>query len=454
MNNSPDKIRAIDRKKLDESDYFQSLLEAARTKGLLSEGDIERLQFECLDLLAYKTERYNAGDSSSIPVEKARDIMNSILFTIGLSLKTYQNPDDAVTALQNEPLNEFYKKGRRRINTMLATSKIIHGKLLSRLAETKNVFYSATLKGGISGFFKLYRPDYAAHEIHITADYPLFNPVPKLLGVEFIRWYLEAACYENQFCGYFSANDFHRLLLGFAEDYDQLLINIYELVLTASIGCAIVGTDVKRLNITEAGVRLLCEIFTDKSKSEITVVIFKAAEELQRCFGFSEGLARYMRTGIPIIADKIEFAARNHTLNRLFFTPVYHENHPEIIFSYGEAMVDEWYRKIIDEIRDCRFSRDKIAIIKKNIRSLTDLEGVLLDADLTENEIQDVLQGLSLPEIAAVSKKYQLQQDIEVLNLRDVEIVLRECLRRFISQLPPEKQKFIDQACRAMKESF
>ena len=452
MNNGLDKIRIIDRAQLNEEYYFQSLLEQAHNKGILSDNDIERMQYECLALLAYKTERYNSGDSSSIRVEKAQDIMTSILFTLGLWLKTCPNPDDAITALQNEPIDELYQKGRKRVDTMLAAAKTLHGKLLHQLIDTPNVFYRATIESGILGFFKLYYPDYAAHEIHITADYPLYNPMPKLVGIEFIKAYLIAATYENQFCGYFSNDDIHHLLCGYEEDYRELLLNIYEPVLTAAIGCILAGTDVYRLDVAETGASFLREAFEGQSKDKITVTIEEAVNELNNRFQFPPGIARYLQSSLPIIAGKIEMAARAHTLDRVFFTPAYPENNPKILFSYGEKMDDEQYRRVIEEIGQCRFSQDKVVIIKEHIRSLADLQDVLQDADLTEDEVQAVLRELSLPEIAALTKQYQLQSDIEPFELREGERLLRECLRRFISALPPVRQKLIAQASKTMQE--
>ncbi len=240
MNNELDKIHVIERESLNEEFYFQSLTQQAYKKGLLSEGDIERLQYECLNLLAYKTERYNAGDSSSIRVEKAQSIMASILFTIGLWLKTYPGPDDAVSALLSEPVEELYQKGRKRINKLLRSTKALHAKLLHELIETPNVFYASTLVDGILGFFKLYDPDYAAQEIHIMADYPLFNPIPRLAGIEFIKAYVTGAYYENQFCGRFSAEYIHNVMRSGVKSYEglgyeELLVNIYGHVLAAEL---------------------------------------------------------------------------------------------------------------------------------------------------------------------------------------------------------------------------
>lgn len=452
MNNGLDKIKVIDAGKLDSEHYFQSLLEQAYSKGLLNDSDIERLQFECLNLLAYKTERYNAGDSSSIRIEKAQDIMTSNLFTISLWLKTFPNPDDAVTALQNEPINEIYQKGRGRIDTMLASAKTIHARLLQQLVDIPNVFYSSTINGGIKGFFKLYYPDFAAHEIHITADYPTFNPMPKLAGIEFIQAYLNCLYHENLFCSNFADDDVHHLLCGYMEDYAEHLMNIYEPVLLAALGCAIAGTDPKRLDITEYGATHLYWQFIDMPPSEIAEVIQNAVAGLIRVFDCPQGLVQYLQGSLPSIISRVQTATREQTLNRVFVLPFFPENKPKIILSFGEKMDDEKYRKIIEEIAECRYSNDKVSIIKEHIYSLADLEDVLLDADLTGEETQAVLHELGLPEIAALSKRYMPMDDMDTFDLREQEQRLRNSLHDFIAALPQKHQDMIAKTGVAMQE--
>jgi len=451
MNSGLDRIRVIEAGKLDSEHYFQSLIEQAYGKGLLADSDIERLQYECLNLLAYKTERYNAGDSSSIRIEKAQDIMTSNLFTIGLWLKTYPSPDDAVTALQNENINGIYEKGRKRIDTMLASAKMIHAKLLHQLVDTQNVFYSSTIDGGIKGFFKLYYPDFSAHEIHITADYQTFNPMPKLAGIEFIQSYLNGLYYENLFCSYFAADDIHHLLCGYLEDYAEQLMNIYEPVLLAAFGCSIAGTDIKHLDITEYGAAHLYHQFADMPHNEIAGTLQNSAAEIMHVLDCPQGLEHYLQSSLPLIIARVQTAARERTLNRVFVLPSFPENKPKIIISFGDKMEDKQYRKVIEEIGQCRFSQDKIAVIKEHIHSLADLEDVLLDADLTQEEIRTILQELSLPEIAAFSKKYQLSSDVDTFELREREQMLRETLQSFISALPTKQQELIIQAGKAIQ---
>lgn len=305
---------------------------------------------------------------------------------------------------------------------------------------------------GILGFFELYYPDYAAREIHITVDYPLLNSIPQLAGIEFIEAYVEAAYYENEFCSYFSADDIHHLLCGYAKDYQELIINIYEFVLTAEIGCILAGTDPYRLDITGAGAQFLDQVFMGQSKNEILAVISKSVDELNHYFQFSQGVHQYIQESLPLIAGKIAIAAQEHTLNRIFFCPAYPENSPRIILSFGEKMNNEQYRKVIEEIGQCSFAQDKLGIIKEHIHSLADLEDILLDADLRSEDIQSILRGLGLPEIAALSKRYQLHLDIDDFGLREREQLLRENLRDFISARPQKQQELIANAVEIIGE--
>ncbi len=317
MINGLERVPVLNRALINEEHYFQSLLEQAFDKELLNGGDIERSQYECLSLLAKKIERHTIGESSSVRVETAQSIMESILFTVSLWLKTFKNPDDALAELLTEGIDAIYQKGRIQIDTMLAAAKELHQKL--ELIETNNVFYRATLQDAIAGFFKLYRPDYAAHEIHITADYPLFNPLPNLLGIEFICAYLEAAAYENQFCSYFSANDIHRLLCGYEKDYEDMPINIYEQVVLTAIGCILTKAELYGLRISDA--IYLQRLFLPMSRQEITKIIDQAAQELVHRLQCPQGLAKYIKSSVPLLANVIDAAARINRLDRVFYLP-------------------------------------------------------------------------------------------------------------------------------------
>ena len=83
-----EKKHIIDSNKLSGEQYFTSILQETYSNGLLCDSDMEKIQLQCIQLLAYKCERYSGGESSSIRVEAAESIMKSNLYTIGLYLKS------------------------------------------------------------------------------------------------------------------------------------------------------------------------------------------------------------------------------------------------------------------------------------------------------------------------------------------------------------------------------
>jgi hypothetical protein len=441
-----EKISKIRRETLSGEHYFQSLLEQAYMEQMLSDTELEKIQFDCLALLAKKTQRYNSGDSSSIRIEKAQDILASIMFTIGVQLKTYQSPDDAITAVQREGLEAICGEGRKRIERLIKQSKMRQVALVGRLLQTENVFYVSTIVDGIEGFFKLYYPEFMAQEIHITADYPVYNKTEKLLGIEFIQQYLEQLYYENLFCANFSEGDIHHLLCGYDEHYQSLMFNLYEPVLAASLGCVLAGADVWKLEITPAVQSFLYRQFDGKERGEIEQALSAAFSELCGIFSFSKALKEYVKKSLPLIAAAIESATAMGILDRVFIAPRYPEDNPKLIVSYGEKMDDELYRKVLDEFMRCQRMTDKIDIMKEQIHSLADLNDLLLDAELNTDEIVTLLKELTSAEIAALMKKYIVQYEMSFIALRDSEKVLCESLHKFTSSLSPDQQALLEKA--------
>lgn len=440
MSTNIEKISRINKEKLNGEFYFQSLLEEAYAFRMISDADIERIQYECLELLANKTKRYNRGESSSIPTEVAKNIMKSNLYTIGLYLKSYPTPDDAVKALKESKVAVLYSNGRNLIDTMLKNSKEIYSNVINNLIEIENFFYNETLEEEIKVFFNTYNPDFSAHEIPITPNYPIYNPVKELVGIEFIQSYLESLYYENTFCNNFLSDDLHHLLCGVDREYQELLFNIYEPVLATAIGCILSGENIHRLSMTEPTLSYLDNQLKDKSIDEVTEILLKAFDKNKNMFLLiSDSQEQYLKTSLRKIAYDVLTARDLNTLNKVFIIARYPEEDSKIYFSYGDKMDDEQYRKIVEEIVQCRYLSDKIAIIKEQIHTLADFEDILLDAELSADEMMSLLHELEFIEIIALAKKYPFEK-IEVIEISEKERLISKCIHELISLLPGEQQ--------------
>ena len=149
------------------------LTEYGLRHGLLTEDDLRRLRAESLPLLRCQAERLTGGRSSSLPAETAGALLDSVFYTVSLALKRCASPEEALTMLQQQPLDTLFAAGQKRLARKVQAARLMHDELTRSLFSTPNAFYRATLVDGIAGFFKLYRPALFAQETHITADYAL-----------------------------------------------------------------------------------------------------------------------------------------------------------------------------------------------------------------------------------------------------------------------------------------
>lgn len=450
---SIEKFGEIYRFNLSEEFYVQSLLQVAVEKNRLTVDELETIQFQCLQLLTSQIEKYNNGHSSSTRIEVAEGIMQSILYTIGIQLKTVPNPVDAVQMLKVTSIEELHQLGRKRIEQKLKATKILANIMLENKLDVPQDIYNATVTEGIKGFFKLYNPNFEAHEIHITADYPVCIPIGSFVGIEFMQKYIETINYENIFCQYFSSEAIQQLLSGYQDDYQHVVMNIYEKVLTTAIGCKIIGRNARDLTISKIQRDYLVQFLSKQSAEQLKEIIFKAAELLKNELGINVGaLEKYIDKSLAIIVMNIDTAVKLNTLEQQFITAKYLDKDSNIQFSYGNKLDDELYRTIIDEIKDCRYTSDKLAIIKSEIHSISDLEDVITDAALSESEIMEVLKLLNPIEIVALIKRHPDDLELEFGEISEEEQLFRKCLETYISSQPVELGEKLRMATQYLEE--
>ena len=411
-----DRIHFINRSALSGRNYFVSLIEQGQLCALFSDTEIERMQLESLTLLAKRTELFNNGNSSSIRIEKAQDLLASILYTVGVQLKSYASPEDAIDALRTENLDHLFK--------------------------TQNVFYRLTAVDGINGFFKLYNPKFSAQEIHITADYPTFNGVYDLDGIEFIEKYLQNITHENRFCSYFSENAVHHLLCGLDENYQKVLMNIYEPVLTASLGCILTYHPSRDLNLSHNDIDTLADLFSGKGIDEVEQLIKNALDQLIAELNCSSDLSDYLKNSITKIAVSIKNAAHHNCLDKVFLIPFYPEDNQKIVLSYGERMDDKSYTAILNDLLQCNSTDGKADIICNRISSFGDLLEILRDADLIQDELLHIFRRIPSAEIAALLKRYPNEDFL----YDESELKIYHALQTFKKMLPEKARLQLEKA--------
>ncbi|MCL2405495.1 MAG: DUF6179 domain-containing protein [Defluviitaleaceae bacterium] len=250
------RVSAIDFAQLRQDAYFETLVQAAYNAGIVGDDEIKRIQLECLGLLAEKTKKYTSG-SASFLIEDGEDIMKSNLYTIGLYLKSLPDLDCAIDAVKNVPIATLYSHGQTRIKIKINTARHLYHSVMKNITPTDYDYYNFTLQESIQQFFDLYTEYftwYHAHELPagIIFSYPVCfagyigdeelyvtSQLDDFMGIEYVQRYLQAIYYENSFCTCFTREQIQQVLHKYHSDYNSVVFNVYEKVLSAVVEYAV-----------------------------------------------------------------------------------------------------------------------------------------------------------------------------------------------------------------------
>lgn len=283
----------------DEKRYFEALLEIAVKRGAVSQDFFDSVVLSLLELLALRCKNYSGVENSSVRTETAQELLQSAVFTIGIRLKELDTPEAALEELEKTPLEEIYKAGYGKLQAMIKSTRRFYAAVCRNSIRTENYFYNSTLFGGIRGFFKLYNPDFAAHSLCITADYQTMCYPQGYRGIEFIRKYLTDFFYENIFCLAFDAQAVKKALTLYAVNYCDTVrdgaFNLFEVVFSAALACAVGGESITALIPSENAKRLVREGLAVDDGEALKIGAAAVVEQLSEISNVSESLAAYIR---------------------------------------------------------------------------------------------------------------------------------------------------------------
>lgn len=435
--NSIEKYSKINKEHLCKEFYFQSLLNEAYNQAELNDSEIEHIQMQCIKLLSDNIERYTKHKSSSVRVEVGQTIMASNLYTIGICLKSLSDIPLTLDTIKKESISKLYQKGRRIINIKLKVAKHLYQLVRKTKTSCSNNVYNATIDEDISSFFKQYNADYIAHESPISIDYQLFNPIDNFVGIEYMIGYLQNLHMENLFCAKFDMSDINKLMNGSDKD---LLVNIYSQVLQNAFGCSILNKDILSLNIDPLDIQELKKIFNGKAKDAIGEYLQNQVNKIFERLDITDILVQtYIYSSLPKFALLIYSAIKNDNLQAIFKAYRIKNLNHGIGFSMGKKMDDRTYRNVVKKILACETLDDKIIIIKKHIKSLIDMEDIIVDSQLSESEILAIFNIIGDVDMAVLVKRHLYHQEIDEINLAGAETLLQRYLKKYIQNMPKDR---------------
>lgn len=438
----------IDASSLHPAHYFQTLLAQAHAAGIVSGGALAQIQQQCYTLLTQLTQEYARGHSSSVRMETAQNLLESMSYTIGLALKQAKDTDTAADMLTAQPIFDLFDRGQAVVKQVICESKQLLRHLQAGRIKTSNHAYNATIDNGIALFFDAYGAKYAAHETPGSIDYPLFCEIPHLVGVEYIRAYLTRLTLENAFCRRFA--DIDDRLRGHHEDFENLLINIFEIVLTGAVGCVLCGNNPDG-DITHTGRRYLAHKLSPMTKKQRRAALREATVQICRGMHITHPtLYSYICSAAISLLPRLKTALQTNCLDT-FFTSRKKPVPPHTVFQDRPKMDDECFRQITEEIRRCPTAKGKATIIQSEVGSFADLTDVLGASCIWPGEFAEIFGSLDNETLALLLGV--VKQATDDMHLTEAQKDWHCALRQYHASLSNEHKVRINAIANDIRSS-
>lgn len=409
MNTSLSKVSKMDMSKLVSNNYFQTYVEEALRVGFLSEIEGTHIQVMLVKLLEVQIQRYTRFESSSVKVETAEGLMRAILYSLDFKFKTLKD-DEGVILLKKQSLETLFREGVACIKEQVKESKVYFEKLKANRLQVDNFAYNDTIDRGFIDFYPYYDPEFGGHMGAADIDYPLCMDDMEAEGIAYVYGYLKKLYFENMFCNYFKIEEINVLLASSSPHEEELLINIFEMVLINAIGSVLVQKNVIGLDLSKSDISVLQSQF-ENEKLPVDL-LQKAATDIIDAFEITGFLKQYILNACPPIGKRIEAAVINKTLDKIFVPFQVLEDPAAIHFTDGESLDNDTFKQVIESVCYAGSVTDKLKIFKANMHSLKDMVDFLESECLYGREYQALYSTLAELEIALLLKVLTIEDEL------------------------------------------
>lgn len=110
-------------------------------------------------------------------------------------------------------------------------------------------------------------------------------------------------------------------MYAYSEDYKDLIINIFEIVLFEAIACKLVKRNIYDLEITSFELNQINILFRNKSKEDIKKIIKRIYEKIcEEAIPDKKDLQEYIERNLSYVTQVVIKNAKQNTLDKIFIT--------------------------------------------------------------------------------------------------------------------------------------
>ena len=266
-----------------------------------------------ISLLAWQTEKYTKGESSSVTVETAQELLASLRYTLAIAAEEMHIPWERLLT------EELIRRGQELLQGRLERAKQLWAAAGRTAPGLRNVYYADTLRG-IGDYFKRYDLYFFAHMKPPCIDYPLLVAADEALqGLDFTEEYLKRMLTENLILSRFDGGAVGALLRTVHGGIEEAYLNLCEQPLTNALGLTLLGKDVRSLSTGKAEQEGLLYLLRSRTREQRRQLLRGAAIKLCGELQISDAWSRgYVTAFAESLLPRLGAALSAEDLSNIF----------------------------------------------------------------------------------------------------------------------------------------
>ena len=190
---------------------------------------------EVLPVVSYLIDKYTSKESSSVPYETARSLMEAVIYCIE---ELEHSSPNSLAAEHQLTARAAYEAGYEAVIHKVWRTKELYEKLMENFFFYGCANYRDTVQKGMPQFFLRYDARFCPQDHLLTLDYPPLFLDYRQQGIDLVYEYLGNLLLEQKFLALFSPEGTEHLVRQQEErNRAPYMGNISELVLINAIGC-------------------------------------------------------------------------------------------------------------------------------------------------------------------------------------------------------------------------
>lgn len=275
---------------------------------------------ELIPVVAKLSERYTSKESTSISYDKARQLMEAVIYCIE-ELRQQENLKEVQVLNRSEEKNVEieYDLGYQLVIKKVYKVKELYEKILNEFQAYGNVCLSDTFLRGIPGFLRRYDARFEPQNQILTMDYPTLIYPTRQCGVDAIYSYLKYIEIEQNFLRSIPKDYVCSVLESYHADYQQLLINLSSIVLRNLIGAMIARKPSSQRGFTVKDYNTICEWVLDNKKEKLEDRLYQLLRLLiKKQYDDNQEMLEYLSSDMSDFSVEFMNVLENDCLDRIF----------------------------------------------------------------------------------------------------------------------------------------